>query len=124
MADEVAHDHLGVGVQSRPRPHVANGLALRGGDVFVLRPDKAPDFVALQPTRLHIADQLVMEDEAGLASIDQQLPDGVDRHVRNPAAQRAVAIVASIGTAGLAPRPPHASDAMRSVSPYAKADVV
>ncbi len=87
VPDEVAHHELGIGIERRPRPHVAS--AFRGGlggcDVLRLGITERPDFIDLDPLRPHAHDQLVMEGQAGLASVHKQLGHSVDRDIRHTA---------------------------------------
>ena len=82
-ADQPGHDQLGIGIQRRPRPSVASLFrgSLGGLDILLLGVGERPDLVALDPAGRHAAHLLVVEGGTRLAGVDQQLGDGVDRHV-------------------------------------------
>lgn len=86
-ANEVGDDQLAIGVDGGPSPYVASFLRrrLRPRDVLCLGVAERPDFIALDALRRDVADQLIVKLDASLASVREQLRDGVDRHVADPA---------------------------------------
>lgn len=85
-ADHPRHDQLAFGFDAGPRPRIAYGevLPLRRLDVLLLGVGERPDFVAPDALRLHATDLFVVERDAGPASVDQELGDGIDRNVAYP----------------------------------------
>jgi hypothetical protein len=49
--------------------------------MLLLRIAKGPEFIALDLGGFHVADCGIMEHRTGSAGIDQQLLDGVERHI-------------------------------------------
>lgn len=60
VADMVAHDQLGIGINRGPRPHVASAFrgCSRARHVLLLGVAERPGFIALNAARLHVANRL------------------------------------------------------------------
>jgi hypothetical protein len=84
-ADHPRDDEFRLGLDPGPRPRVARALngRLHLGDVLLLRGREAPNLVALNARRLHVAHSLIMEASASRSCVNKQLGDRVDAHVRN-----------------------------------------
>ena len=62
ISDVVGDAELRVGVDCRPRPHVAPAiLLLLWRDVLFLRADKGPYLIALQTADTNLADMAIMQ---------------------------------------------------------------
>ena len=87
VANIVGHDQVGIGIDCRPRPYVASAFwcGFRSRHVLCLRIAERPDFIALNARRLHTSHSFIMQGQTSFASFNQQLGNGVDRHVRNAA---------------------------------------
>jgi len=74
-AHEPARDKFRVRAERNPRPHAAHasGVLHVGRHVFVLRIDEAPDFIALNPFALEVAERLVLIRGTGRAKLHQEL---------------------------------------------------
>jgi len=80
VANPVADDQLGVGIDGRPRPDVAPLSAFVLRDVLGLRTDEAPNFIALNPLALEASYVGVMVGRAGRSEVAEQLFDGHPSH--------------------------------------------
>ena len=83
VADAIADDQLGVGVDSRPRPDIAPFASLSLGHVLGLRADEAPDFIALNPLALEAPHMGVVVGGACRSEVAEQLFDGHPSHARH-----------------------------------------
>jgi hypothetical protein len=83
VANVISHDQLGVCVQGRPGPHIARaiGCGLCARYVLFLGVAKRPDFIALDARGFDVADGFVVQGQARLASVNQQLGHRIDRHI-------------------------------------------
>ena len=86
-ADEPRDDELRVGINARPGPRIASigRGALRLLDVRLFRVAERPDLIDLDALRPNAPDRFVVVGRAGLASVDEELGDRVDRCARDAA---------------------------------------
>ena len=85
-ADEVGQHELGVGINGRPRPHVASIVRRRLGGryVLLLAVGEGPNLIDLHPLRLNAPNVLVVVGGARFASVHEQLRNRVLADVRRP----------------------------------------
>jgi len=57
---------------------------LVGWQIFVLRPNEAPDFVALNPLAGQVAKRLVLIDRTSRANFQQEFGDGILGNAHHP----------------------------------------
>jgi len=78
LADQPRRDQLGIGVNGRPRPHVALAdlVAHLSRQVLFLAADKRPDFIALNAFARQVAKGLVLVLCARLANLFEQAEHG------------------------------------------------
>lgn len=84
-ADEVAHDELGLCINSDPSPNISPAnLFFRSTNVFGLCSDICPYFIALQSADRQVSDVLVVVVHTFLTEIDEQLGDGIPSNAGHP----------------------------------------
>jgi hypothetical protein len=83
LAHGPATNEFAVGIDGRPSPNITSPFRWCFGvdNVLVLRVHEAPDFIALNAFRLKVTNAFVMEVQAELASVFQELRDGIDRDI-------------------------------------------
>ena len=72
-ANHVGHHQAAVGIDGGPRPHIAPFVEFLFWHVLLLRADKRPDFINLQPRRLDVPDVRIVIGRARGAKVAQQL---------------------------------------------------
>lgn len=83
-ADEPRRDQLRVGVDGRPRPHVAPSMRLLFlGDVLLFRANELPDFIALETARAEHPHIRIMESRACHTEFSEQFENRGLAHVRH-----------------------------------------
>ena len=87
LAEQPRNYQLRVSINRGPRPRVARAFrcGLRGLDVLRLRVAELPDLIYLDAFRLDVANRLVVERDAGFASVHEQLGGDVDGRARDAA---------------------------------------